>query len=115
MKLSRTEIEKCVQYIHAGLIQQGKIHLPNKVVEQLSEDYYQQSRISTSLKPHERAIVTLSRPKTAALFADRVWSVGRPTEDLEITFGWEDLMDVRWRALLDLGLMEAEADGTMHE
>ena len=115
MKLTRTQIEECVRYVHAGLVQQGTIHLPKEVVEQLSESYYEQSRISTPLKSHERAIVTLSRPKTAALFADRVWSVGNPTEDSEITFGWEDSMDVRWRALFDLALMEAEADGTMHQ
>lgn len=115
MKLTLTEIEDCVRYIYYGLVQEGKIHLPENVVQQLTEQYQEQSRIALPLEPHERAIVTLTEPKSAALFADRVWSVGRPPEDANLTFGWEVAYDVRWRALFDLGYMESEADGTVHE
>lgn len=115
MKLSRAEIEECVRYVHAGLTQEGKIHLPVDVVDDLTETYHKQSVTSLPLRPCEQAIVTITRPKSAALFADRVWSVGNPEEDSEVTFGWEVPMDVRWRALFDLGVMEAEADGSISE
>lgn len=115
MKLTLTEIEDCVRYVYHGLSQEGKIHLPENVVQQLTEEYQVQSRIALPLEPHERAIVSLTEPKSAALFADRVWSVGRPPEDANLTFGWEVAYDVRWRALFDLGVMESEADGTLHE
>lgn len=115
MKLTRSEIEKCVRYVHAALVQDGKIQLSEDVVELLTEGYHDQSTVSMPLKPQEHGIVTLTRPKSTALFADRVWSVGNPPEDPAITFGWEVPRDVRWRALLDLGVLQAESDGSLHE
>lgn len=118
MKLTVTEIEDCVRYVYCGLVQEGRIHLPESSIQQLISDYKAQSRISLPLEPHEKAIVTLAEPKSAALFADRVWSVGyvgNQHEDINLTFGWEVAYDVRLRALFDLGVLEAEADGTMHE
>jgi hypothetical protein len=89
--------------------------LGERVVDDLSESYHEQSLISRPLSPGEQGVVTLTKPKSAALFADRVWSVGRPREDADMTFGWEIPMDVRWRAMFDLGLMEAETQGEIDQ
>jgi|GEM_PF-4540841 len=115
MKLTRSEIEEYVRYVHAALVQDGKIRLSEDVTESLIEDYLEQSSVSMPLKPQEHGIITLTRPKSTALFADRVWSVGNPPEDPAITFGWEVPRDVRWRALFDLAILQAEKDGSIKE
>ena len=116
MKLTRTEIRECVRYTYENLRYEGRrLALLERVVDDLSEDYYAQSRTSRPLSLGEQAVVTLTKPKSAALFADRVWSIGRPREDTDMTFGWEIPMDVRWRAMFDLGLMEAEACGEIDQ
>ena len=116
MKLTPTEIRDCVRYAYENLRYDGRrLTLPERVVDDLSESYHQQSSVSRPLSPGERAIVTVTKPKSAALFADRVWSVGRPEEDPDMTFGWEAPMDARWRAMFDLALMEAEAQGQVDQ
>ncbi len=114
MKLAKYEIEAYIRYVYDNLIQADKIHLPVEVIDRLSQSYYSQSMISRPLAPHEQGIVTLTKPKSAALFADRVWSVGG-TEDSDITFGWEVSRDVRWRAMFDLAYIDAQAHGKAGE
>jgi len=115
MKLSREDIQDCVLYVHAVLVQECKSCVPVETALDLAKAYYEQSRISAPLQRGERAVVTLTRPKTAALFSERVWSVGQPAEDPQATFGWESPWDVRWRALLDLGLEHVASVGQLRE
>lgn len=115
MKLSRPEIEECVRYIYAALIQERHINLSQDVIEELTNSYYEQSKVSNPLGQDEQGILTLTRPKSSALFADRVWSVGSPPEDKSITFGWEIPRDIRWRAMFDLAFLQAKHDGTTQE
>ncbi len=118
MKLTSVEIYDLVRYVYAALVQENKIEpLPVEVVDSVSARYYEQSTVSGPLRPGEQAIVTFTKPKSAALFADRVWSVGSlpPVEDAHMTFGWEIAMDVRWRAMFDLAYLDAETKRCAHE
>lgn len=115
MKLAETEIEDCVRYVHAILTQQGTIELQPEIIGRLTRSYYEQAVLTPPLDSQEQGIVTLARPKAAALFADRVWSVGNPGEDPNITFGWEVPSDIRWRAMFDLTWIDLEGRGGTEE
>jgi hypothetical protein len=51
------------------------------------------------LRPGELAIITMSRRKTAALFADRAWAVDE-SGDGSITFGLSSFTELQWRIIL---------------
>lgn len=68
------------------------------VFMEVTQDFKDMAKLSRPLLSAERAIVSLSKPKTAALLADRVWTTASDA-DANIGFGWELPMEVRFRAL----------------
>jgi hypothetical protein len=68
------------------------------VFEEVIHDFKDIAKRSRRLSPSERAVVTLTQPKTAALLADRVWTAASDA-DANIAFGWELPMEIRFRAL----------------
>jgi len=70
--------------------------LSSRVVDDICRDFMALSAKTRPLSSGETGIVTLFKPKTAALLADRVW-LQYPGDDprLEFAFGWESPMAVR--------------------
>jgi hypothetical protein len=74
---------------------------------------------TTPLLRGQRGVVSFFKPKTAALFADRVW-LQYPGEDtrLDFAFGWESLQSLRLAALWafhSMNATEEERESWQHE
>jgi len=69
--------------------------------EQLIDSFEVIAQYIPPLRRNEQGIVTLSRRKTAALVADRVWGADTIL-DPGLTFGWELPSDIRLRAFFKL-------------
>lgn len=105
MKLTRDEIEKCVRYTLASLDQTADRKVDEGVLEaainEMIRDFATRASKLRPLAPGERAIVSFTKPRSAALFADRVWSTSGG-EDPDMTFGWEVASEARIRAAFAL-------------
>ncbi|HEV8718794.1 MAG TPA: hypothetical protein VGX03_38990 [Candidatus Binatia bacterium] len=106
MKLSPADIEREVRYVYGCLSTdefvsaepRGKI---DATCKELIRDFEIIARHTRPLRPTEHGIVTLTRQRTAALLADRVWGADTAV-DLGIAFGWELPIEVRLRAIVKL-------------
>lgn len=122
MRLSDDEIANCVRYVHAAFEQRSGIEVPLGAVNEITSDFIRMARQSPPLSSNERAILSLTKPKSAALLADRVWSMSDEA-DPHIAFGWEVPKDIRLRALFALYQVtvgnndgsEAALDKTVHQ
>ena len=96
--LDRTTVEREVRNAQAFWSRVAPV--PDQLADEVITDIVEWSQRTRPLTRHETALVTLFKPKTAALFADRVW-LQWPGEDplLDFAFGWESLMSVRLAAL----------------
>lgn len=99
LSLDRTTVQREVRYIQAAwsaLVTPVSDALGDEVIT----DIMAWAARTRPLAKSETAIVTIFKPKTAALFADRVW-VQWAGEDarLDFTFGWESPRAIRLAAL----------------
>jgi hypothetical protein len=99
LSLDRTTVQREVRYIQAAwsaLVTPVSDALGDEVIT----DIMARAARTRPLAKGETAIVTIFKPKTAALFADRVW-VQWAGEDarLDFTFGWESPRAIRLAAL----------------
>lgn len=104
MTLSGAEIERELDYTRRfftspEFISSEPAERIAAVFEEVTHDFKDMAKRSSPLSPGERAVVSLTKPKTAALLADRVWTIASDA-DANIAFGWELPMEVRFRALL---------------
>lgn len=106
MKLSRRDIEREVTYVRQyfgtdEFVPTATSAAIERRCVDLIQDFEAMMNAVQPLRPGDTGIVTLTRRKTAALVADRVWAADT-SEDLAINFGWESPMEVRLRALMQL-------------
>lgn len=104
MMLSPTEIEEELRYTqrfftNAEFLSNVPAANVAAIFDEATQDFKDMAMRSRLLSSVERAIVSLTKPKTAALVADRVWTTASDA-DADIAFGWELPMEVRFRALL---------------
>ncbi len=106
MKLTRAQIEREVLYTRSffgsgDFVPTESAAAIEERCAQLIHSFEVMRKAVEPLRPGEHAIVTLTRRKTAALLADRVWGADT-LADLAINFGWELPLEVRLRAMLRL-------------
>ncbi len=92
-------VEREVRYIQSAW---SKLvtPVPDALAAELIADIITWAGRTHPLASDESAIVTLLKPKTAALFADRVWMQWAGEEPrLDFAFGWESPVSVRLAAL----------------
>ena len=105
MTLSPADIEKELRYAHrffttpGAFVSNEPAEKVEEVIEEVIQDFKDMAKRFRPLSSADRAIVTLTQPKTAALLADRVWTTASDA-DPDIGFGWELPMEIRFRALL---------------
>jgi hypothetical protein len=104
MTLSPADIERELRYVHrffssGEFVSNAPAEKVEATVEQVIRDFKDMAKRFRPLSSAERAIVTLTKPRTAALLADRVWTTASDA-DPNIGFGWELPMEIRFRALL---------------
>lgn len=105
MTLSPADIERELRYAHrffttpGAFVSNEPAEKVEAAIEEVIQDFKDMAKRFRPLSAAERAIVTLSRPRTAALLADRVWTMASDA-DPDIGFGWELPMEIRFRALL---------------
>lgn len=103
MALSQSDIEREVRYAQRffatdNFVSDERSEDVEARIEGVIQDFTDMAARYRPLSSGERAIVTLFKPKTAALLADRVWSTASDA-DPGIGFGWELPMEIRLRAL----------------
>lgn len=104
MTLSPADIEQELRYTHrfftsAEFVSNQPADKVEAVIEEVIRDFKDLAKRIQPLSSSESAIVTLTKPKTAALLADRVWTTASDA-DPNIAFGWALPMEVRYMALL---------------
>jgi hypothetical protein len=103
LTLSPVEIEQEVRYVHrhfttAEFVSNQPAARIDAVIEEVIQDFKDMAKRYRPLSSAERAIVSLYKPRTAALLADRVWVMSEDA-DANIGFGWELPMEIRLRSL----------------
>jgi hypothetical protein len=106
MTISREETQEQIKNLYDALIFHDLISLPPDIVNTLTDEYYSQAIRTTPLSPNTNAVVSLVAPRTAALFADRVWSINPIPVSAGISFGWRFPIEIRVNALFDLYKMD---------
>lgn len=102
MSLTKSDFQKCIQYVYDYLTMNEIINVPPSAINDLFEKYQTMAIKVQPITAKEKCIVSFLRPKSAALFCDRVWSIN-PIPDYEsIAFGWNFPIEIRTHALLDL-------------
>lgn len=104
MTLSPADIERELRYAHRffttdEFVSNEPAEKVEAIIEEVIQDFKDMAKRFRPLSSAERAIVTLTRPRTAALLADRVWTTASDA-DPNIGFGWELPMEIRLRALM---------------
>ena len=100
--MTTAEIRDQVCYAYS-FYEKGWKSLPSGTVEEIVRDFDALSSKVRPLSADDVGIVTLLKPKTAALLADRVWLQFPGDDDrLDFAFGWESPMAIRLGALLAL-------------
>jgi len=98
-ELPLTELTAEVEYAHRFCHQAFGAVRPFTIKE-VAADFAMYASRSKPLSSGERGVLSILKPKTAALFADRVW-IQYSGEDprLDFAFGWESRMSIRLAAL----------------
>jgi len=104
MTLSPADIERELRCAHrfftsAEFVSNQPADKVEGVIEDVIRDFKDLAKRLRPLSSAENAIMTLTKPRTAALLADRVWTLASDA-DPNIAFGWELPMEVRFRALV---------------
>lgn len=102
MPLTKSDFLECIQYVYDGLTVREIIDVPSSVINDLVEKYEIMASNVRPISAGEKCIVSFLRPKSAALFCDRVWSINTIPDYESIAIDWNFPIEIRTHALLDL-------------
>lgn len=108
LSLDRTTVQREVRYVQSAWAARVT-PVSDALADEVIADIMTWAARTRPLTKGETAIVTTFKPKTAALFADRVW-VQWAGEDsrLDFAFGWESPRAIRLAALFAFQYLTAD-------
>jgi hypothetical protein len=114
----RSTVQGEVRKAQAAWVAAG-VPVSDALVDEVTTDIMTFAARTRPLEKNETAVVTMSKPKTAALFADRVWmELAGDDPRLDFAFTWESPRAIRFAALMVFQFFtanERERESWKHE